>query len=47
MTTADKTQKHKPEPLDKETIEKKYWKDIYAYAVKYAKDGVPPNGCND
>ena len=30
-----------------ETIEKKYWKDIYAYSVKYAKDGVPPNGCND
>ena len=30
-----------------ETIEKKYWKDIYEFSVKYAKDGVPPNGCND
>jgi len=33
--------------LTTEAIEKKYWKDIYAYSVKYAKDGVPPNGCND
>lgn len=30
-----------------ETIEKKYWKDIYEFSVKYAQDGVPPNGCND
>ncbi len=30
-----------------ETIKKEWWKEIYAYAVKYAKDGVPPNGCND
>ncbi len=29
------------------SIEEKWWKDIYAYSVKYAKDGVPPNGCND
>lgn len=28
-------------------IDKKWWKDISAYSVKYAKDGVPPNGCND
>lgn len=30
-----------------ETIKEEWWKEIYAYAVKYAKDGVPPNGCND
>lgn len=30
-----------------ETIETKYWKDIYEFSVKYAKDGIPPNGCND
>lgn len=30
-----------------ETIKKEWWKEIYAYSVKYAKDGVPPNGCND
>lgn len=33
--------------LDVETIEKKQWKDLYEFSVKYAKDGVPPNGCND
>jgi len=33
--------------LTTEAIEKKYWKDIYEFSVKYAKDGVPPNGCND
>jgi hypothetical protein len=30
-----------------ETIKAKWWKEIYAFSVKYAKDGVPPNGCND
>lgn len=29
------------------TIKEKDWKEIYVYSVKYAKDGVPPNGCND
>lgn len=33
--------------LDIDTIEEKWWKEIYSYSVKYAKDGVPPNGCND
>lgn len=33
--------------LNIETIDGKWWKDIYEYSVKYAKDGVPPNGCND
>ena len=33
--------------LNVETIEEKQWKDLYDFSVKYAKDGVPPNGCND
>lgn len=33
--------------LNIEQIEEKWWKDIHEYSVKYAKDGVPPNGCND
>ncbi|WP_373030451.1 hypothetical protein [Sulfurovum sp.] len=30
-----------------EIIKEEYLKDIFEYSVKYAKDGVPPNGCND
>jgi len=33
--------------LNMETTEEKWWKDLYVFSVKYAKDGVPPNGCND
>jgi len=33
--------------LNVEIIEEKQWKDLYEFSVKYAKDGVPPNGCND
>jgi len=33
--------------LNIERIEKRQWKDVYEFSVKYAKDGVPPNGCND
>lgn len=33
--------------LNIEQIEEKWWEDILDYSVKYAKDGVPPNGCND
>ena len=28
-------------------IKDQWWKDLYDYSVEYAKDGVPPNGCND
>lgn len=30
-----------------DTLNEKEWNEIYVYSVKYAKDGVPPNGCND
>ena len=33
--------------LNIERIDTKQWKDLYEYSVKYARDGVPPNGCND
>jgi len=33
--------------LNLEKIKKSAWEDVYAFSVKYAKDGVPPNGCND
>ncbi len=39
--------KHICPHLDTEKIKKEWWKDLYLYSVKYAKDGVPPNGCDD
>jgi len=33
--------------IDTAKIKPKNWNDLYDFSVKYAKDGVAPNGCND
>ncbi|QOR61142.1 hypothetical protein ACM66Z_06700 [Sulfurovum sp. ST-21] len=33
--------------IDIMKIKEKWWKELYAFSFKYAKDGIEPNGCND
>jgi hypothetical protein len=33
--------------LDTTRIRPKEWQELYEFSLKYAKDGVAPNGCND